>query len=62
MVSEGFQRGLKPFGFRGVSEGSETVGGFRGVSEGSETVGGLEGSDARNVCMIRFESYRGSKL
>ena len=49
MVSEGFQRGLKPCGFRGVSEGSETVWfqkgfrglkpcGFRGVSEGSETV------------------------
>ena len=33
-VSEGFQRDLKPCGFRGVSEGSETVwfqGGFRGV-------------------------------
>ena len=32
--SEGFQRGLKPCGFRGVSEGSETVWfqrGFRGV-------------------------------
>ena len=43
MVSEGFQRGLKPCGFRGVSEGSETVGGFRGVSEGSETVGGFRG-------------------
>ena len=44
MVSEGFQRGLKPCGFRRVSEGSETVWfqrgfkGFRGVSEGSETV------------------------
>ena len=25
MVSEGFQRGLKPCGFRGVSEGSETA-------------------------------------
>ena len=49
-VSEGFQRALKPCGFRGVSEGSETVWfqrgfkrdlkarGFRGVSEGSETV------------------------
>ena len=54
MVSEGFQRGLKPCGFR--AEGSETVWfqrtgfqrglfqrglkpcGFRGVSEGSETV------------------------
>ena len=71
MVSKGFQRGLKPCGFRGVSEGSETVGGFRGVSEGSETVGGFRrfqegfetlGENARNVCMIRFESYRGSKL
>ena len=34
MVSKGFQRGLKPCGFRGVSEGSETVWfqrGLRGV-------------------------------
>ena len=34
MVSEVFQRGLKPCGFRGVSEGSETAWfqtGFRGV-------------------------------
>ena len=34
MVSEGFERGLKPCGFRGVEEGSETVWfqrGFRGV-------------------------------
>ena len=34
MVSEGFQRGLKPCGVRAVSEGSETVWfqrGFRGV-------------------------------
>ena len=50
MVSDGFQRGLKPCGFRGVSEGFETVWfsegfprglklcGFRGVSEGSEIV------------------------
>ena len=49
MVSERFQRGLKPRGFRGVSEGSETAVsegfqrglkpcGFRGVSKGSETV------------------------
>ena len=46
MVSEGFQRGLKPCGFRGVSEGSETVWfqrglkpcGFRRVLEGPETV------------------------
>ena len=40
MVSEGFQRGLKP---SGVSEGSETVRSFRGVSEGSETVRGFRG-------------------
>ena len=37
MVSEGFQGGLKPCGFREVSEGSETVR-FQRVSEGSETV------------------------
>ena len=28
MVSEGFQRGLKPCGFSGVSEGSETFASF----------------------------------
>ena len=49
MVSEGFQRGLKPFGFRGVSEGSESAVsegfqrglkpcGLRGVSEWPVTV------------------------
>ena len=37
MVSDEFQRGLKPCGFRGVSEGSETVWFQRGL-EGSETV------------------------
>ena len=37
MVSEWFQRGLKPRGFRGVSEGLKPCG-FRGVSEGSETM------------------------
>ena len=37
MVSEGFQRGLKPCGLRGVSEWPETVW-FQRVSEGSETV------------------------
>ena len=41
MVSEGFQRGLKPSGFRGVSEGSKTVWFQRGLKlaflkEGSE--------------------------
>ena len=45
MVSEGFQRGLKPCGFRGVSrvvserfQRGLKPSGFRGVSEGSETV------------------------
>ena len=41
MVSDRFQRGLKPSGFRGlVSEGFQRgmkPCGFRGVSEGSET-------------------------
>ena len=59
MVSEGFQRGLKPCGFRGVSEGSETVWfqrglkpcGFRGVSEGS---GVSEGPKPRIlICGLR---------
>ena len=44
----GFRGGLKPCGFRGVSEGSETSFFFR--------------RRLRNVCMIRFESYGGSKL
>ena len=30
MVSEGFQKGLKPCGFRAVSEGSETFASFFG--------------------------------
>ena len=30
VVSEGFQKSLKPCGFRGVSEWHKTVGGFRG--------------------------------
>ena len=40
MVSEGFQSGLKPCGFRGSSKESKTVWlkpCFRGVSEGSES-------------------------
>ena len=39
MVSEGFQRGLKPCGSEGFQRGLKPCG-FRGVSEGSETVGG----------------------
>ena len=61
MVSEGFQRGLKPRGFRGVSEGSETVRGFRGVSEGSETIPFFK-KRFQNGFMIHLESYGGSKL
>ena len=70
MVLEGFQRGLKPFepcGFRGFQRGLKPCG--FGFSGGSETVGGLKGfrgvetlgENARNVCIICFESYRGSK-
>ena len=38
MVSEGFQRGLKPCDFREVSDGSELVCGLKGFQRGSETV------------------------